>query len=202
MEALQTFLTQYSGMEAYIVFFFLSIACCVGLFNSDITFITAGALSSIQFFDYRILIALGFFALLIGDSITFFAGRKWGSALIQIKPFSFVLNDEKMNAAESFLQKKGVIFVFFVRFLPLLRTALFLTAGSLRVKPKTFYALNALSTLIYLPLVIIGSKSASANAHEIVANVKRLQFIPILFLGTVVLFFYLKNSRAKKEGAI
>lgn len=202
MEAIQNLLTQYSGVEAYVIFFLLVVACCVGLFNSDITFITAGALASIQFYDYRILIVLGFFALLTGDSITFFSGRKWGRALIRKKPFSFVLNDEKVDKAEAFLESKGQIFIFMVRFLPLLRTALFLTAGSLQVKPKYFYILNALSTMIYLPLVIIGSYRASANASEIIATLKRFQFAPILLLMALALFFCLKKFRTKKEGVM
>ena len=202
METLQHFLTQYSGFESYLIFFFLVTASCVGLFNSDIAFITAGALSAVGFFDYRILIILGFFALLTGDSITFFAGRKWGRALIRKKPFSFVLNDEKMDVAESFFKRKGLIIIFMVRFLPLLRTSLFLTTGSLRVDAKKFYLLNALSTAIYLPIVIIGSNRASANASEIVATLKRFQFIPILLLVSLGLFFYVRKSRSKKVGVI
>jgi membrane protein DedA with SNARE-associated domain len=202
METLQHFLTQYTGYEAYAIFFVLVTASCVGLFNSDIAFITSGALSGMGFFDYRILIILGFIGLLTGDSITFFAGRKWGRTLIRKRPFSFVLNDQKMDTAESFFKKKGLIIIALVRFLPLLRTSLFLTTGSLRVEAKTFYLLNALSTAIYLPLVIIGSNRASANAAEIVATLKRFQFVPILLLVSIILFFYIKKSRSNKEGAI
>jgi membrane protein DedA with SNARE-associated domain len=200
MEILQNFLTQYSGPEAYLIFFLLITASCIGLFNSDIAFITAGALS-VNFFDYRLLIIIGFFALMCGDSITFFAGRKWGRALIRKRPFSFVLNDQKMDAAESFFRRKGLIIIFLVRFLPLLRTSLFLTTGSLRVKPSNFYLLNGLSSMIYLPIVIIGSNRASANAGEIVATLKRFQFIPVLLVLSLGMFFYLKRIRTNKEGA-
>lgn len=200
METLQNFLTQYSGFEAYLIFFFLTTASCIGLFNSDIAFITAGALSGMGFFDYRILIILGFFGLLLGDSITFFAGRKWGRTLIKKKPFSFVLNDTKMDIAESFFKRKGLVIIFLVRFLPLLRTSLFLTSGSLKVKPIKFYILNALSTSIYLPIVIIGCNRASANAGEIVATLKRFQFIPVLILLSILTILFVK-SRGKKEGA-
>lgn len=200
METLQNFLTQYSGFEAYVVFFILVTVSCIGLFNSDIAFITSGALSGMGFFDYRLLILLGFIGLLTGDSITFFSARKWGRKLIRKKPFSFVLNDAKMDIAESFFKKKGLLIVFMVRFLPLLRTSLFLTIGSLRVSPAKFYLLNALSTAIYLPLVIIGSNRASANAGEIVATLKKFQFIPVLILLSILTILFLK-SRGKKEGA-
>lgn len=201
METLQNFLIQYSGFEAYFIFFFLVAVSSIGLFNSDIAFITAGALSGMGFFDFRILIVLGFFALLTGDSMTYFAGRKWGRTLIRKRPFSFVLDDAKMDLAESFFKRKGLIIVFMVRFLPMLRTSLFLTIGSLKVDIKKFYALDALSSAIYLPIVIIGSNKASANAPEIVATLKRFQFIPALLLISVLLFIYFKKSRTKKEGA-
>ena len=201
MESLQTFLTQYSGIESYLVFFFVVVVSCIGLFNSDITFITAGALSSIQFFDVRILIAVGFVALMIGDSITFFVGRRWGRTIIRKKPFSLVLSDQKMDAAESFLAKKGKMIISFVRFLPLLRTALFLSAGSLKVKPKYFYSLNAFSSLIYLPIVILASARASSHAKEIVAGFKKFQLIPITLLAVLILFFLIKKNYAKKESS-
>ena len=199
METLQQFLMQHSGMEAYLIYFLIVTASCVGLFNSDIAFITAGALSAIGVFDYRLLILLGFIALLTGDSITFFSGRKWGRSIIRYKPFSFVLNDSKLYTAESFFRKKGYFFVFMVRFLPLLRTALFLTIGSLKVHPKHFYGLNALSTSIYLPLVIIGSNRAGANAGEIVATLKRYQFVPAVLFLTVIAFVLIKKKRGKTK---
>lgn len=199
METLQHFFMQHSGIEAYLIFFLIVTASCIGLFNSDIAFITSGALSAVGFFDYRLLIVLGFVALLTGDSITFFSGRKWGRSLIRKKPFSFVLNDAKVDAAENFFKKRGYFFVFLVRFLPLLRTSLFLTIGSLKVNPKHFYSLNALSTMIYLPLVIIGSNRASANASEIVATLKRFQLVPLLVLISVGMFFLVKKNRMKSE---
>jgi membrane protein DedA with SNARE-associated domain len=198
METLQHFFMQHSGVEAYLIFFMIVTASCVGLFNSDIAFITSGALSAVGFFDYRLLIILGFIGLLSGDSITYFSGRKWGRTIIRKKPFSFVLNDAKLDVAEGFFKRKGLFFVFLVRFLPLLRTSLFLTIGSLRVHPKHFYSLNAFSTAIYLPLVIIGSNRASANAGEIVATLKRFQFVPLTLLVGLIVFFVVKKNGNKK----
>ncbi len=199
METLQHFFMQHSGIEAYLIYFIIVTASCVGLFNSDIAFITSGALSAAGFFDYRILIFLGLIALLTGDSITFFSGRKWGRKIIRKKPFSFVLNDAKLDVAESFFKRKGLFFVFLVRFLPLLRTSLFLTIGSLKVNPKHFYSLNTLSTLIYLPVVIIGSNRASANASEIVSTLKKFQFIPLTLLASLILFLALKKKRVNEK---
>ncbi len=202
METLQHFFMQHSGVEAYVIFFLIVTASCIGLFNSDIAFITSGALSAIGFFDYRWLILLGFIALLTGDSITFFSGRKWGRTIIRNKPFSFVLNDAKLDTAEGFFKRKGLFFVFMVRFLPLLRTALFLTIGSLKVRPRHFYLLNALSTAIYLPLVIIGSNRASANATEIVATLKRFQLVPLFALLSLIVFFTVKKNRSKRMSKV
>lgn len=199
METLQTFLTQYSGFEAYIIYFLLIVASSMGLFNSDIVFITSGALSGMGVFDYRILILIGFCALLTGDSITFFSARKWGRALVRRRPFSYVLNDAKMDAAEAFFKKKGIIMLFLVRFTPMMRTPVFLVSGSLKADPKKFYLLNALASSIYLPVVIIGCNRASANATEIIATLKKFQFIPVLLLLSVILFFYFR-SRSKKAG--
>lgn len=202
MEWVQQFLTQVSGPTAYLLFFLLIMACGCGLpMNSDISLITAAVLASKGVFQIWILIPLAFFALLTGDSITFFAGRKWGYRLIRRRPFKWVLKQKQIERAERYLENHGARFLFVVRYLPLIRTALFFTAGSLKVRPRTFYLMDGLASTLYLPLVMGTAYFASENIDSVIQTFKNFQFLLLagfLFvLGAVLLR---KNSKRKSKG--
>ena len=177
MDRAQEFLTYFSGPVGYLFFYALVAACGCGFpFNSDITLITAAVLCANGIFQLWIVILLAFCAILTGDSICFFVARKWGLSLIQLRPFRWILSEKSVNNARTSLEQRGQKFLFIVRFLPLIRTALFFTAGTLQVPPKTFYLMNGIATLIYVPLIMISSYYASANIDVVLHTLKQFQF--------------------------
>lgn len=199
MEQAQHFLTQYSGDWAYVFFFFLIFACGVGLpFNSDIALITAAVLASTGYFNLYILMILAFIALMSGDSCTFFAGRKWGLELVSRKPLKWLFPQRNVARAQKFLQNSGARIVFVFRFMPLIRTVLFFTSGTLKVRPAMFYAMNGLSTLIYLPLIMGISYYMSENIDKVIHKLKEFQFSLLAIAVVIFLYFVFKPKQKAK----
>ncbi|NDG83924.1 MAG: DedA family protein [Proteobacteria bacterium] len=196
MEQARIFLTHYSGTEGYVIFYFILIGCGIGMpFNSDITIITASVLAALGLFKLPILMPIAFAGLLTGDTINFFVARKYGPKLLTKAPFRWFLTPEKVKSAEAFLAEKGSGFLFCVRFLPLIRTALFFTAGSLQVKPRTFYLLNISATVIYLSVLMNLAHSAGENIEALLPVLKRFQ-LALLGLFTVGLTaFFIKRRK-------
>ena len=195
MDHAQAFLTQFSGPAGYLFFYALVAACGCGFpFNSDITLITGALLCAHGVFQLWILMLLAFSAILTGDSITFFVARKWGLRLIQVRPFSWVLSERSVNNATQSLEVHGRKFLFIVRFLPLIRTALFFTAGTLKVSPRSFYLMNGVATLIYVPLLMGTSYYASSNIDVVLKLLKQFQFG---LLAGVILFIILALRKKK-----
>ena len=196
MDQAREFLTHFTGPMGYSIFFLIITACCIGFpFNSDFTFITSAVLASLGYFQLWILMVLGFLALMIGDSINFFVARRYGKKIIRMRPFSWILSEVKVNHAEHYLSHSGNKFLFLVRFLPLIRTVLFFTAGSLQVKPKVFYAMNATATLIYLPVLMGSAYFASEHIDQLVALLKKFQFGLLALVIIFALFFVLKKKK-------
>ncbi len=199
MDQARHFLTHFTGPTGYSVFFLIITSCCIGMpFNSDFMFITAGVLASLGYFQLWILLVLGYLALLLGDSINFFVARRYGKKLLKIKPFSWVLSEAKVTQAEQYLARNGTQFLFMVRFLPLIRTVLFFSAGALQVKPKTFYLMNALATLIYLPILMGSAYLASEHIDELVRILKQFQF-GLLGLVVFIALLFAFRKKEKKE---
>jgi membrane protein DedA with SNARE-associated domain len=199
MEQAREFLTQFSGPQGYLAFFALIMSCGMGApFNSDFCLITASVLAAMGYFNLKILMVLAFFALLTGDSFVFFIGRNFGKALLLRRPFRWIFKPEKVVIAERFIHTRGEKFMFVVRFLPLIRTVLFFTAGSLQVRPKMFYLGNAVATAIYLPALMISAYLASENIDAVVSTLKKFQF-GLLAVVALAFAYFLNQKRLRKN---
>jgi membrane protein DedA with SNARE-associated domain len=198
MEPVRQFLTQFSGPEAYAIYYFTLIGCGIGMpMNSDLVLITASMLAGLGMFKLSILMPLAFLGLLTGDTINFFVARRYGPKILRKKPMKWLLSEAKVKAAEKFLAEKGNGFLFCVRFLPLIRTVLFFTAGSLKVKPKTFYLLNASSTVIYLVILMNLAYRAGENIDGLIANFKRFQLVLLVIFSIAIVRFWIRRRRRK-----
>ena len=180
-------------------------ACGMGFpWNSDITLITASVLAALGYFDLKILVVLAFLALMTGDTVIFFVGRRWGKSLLRIAPFKWIFKPEKIAMAEKFLNTKGEKFLFIVRFLPLIRTPLFFSAGSLQVKPRTFYIMDATATLIYLPTLMGISYYASENIDQVIATLKKFQFglLGLVVLAAIYITYQKRARKSREKGTL
>ncbi len=197
MEQAKLFLTQYSGTESYVLFYFVLVGCGIGMpMNSDITIIAASVLAALGFFKLPILLPIAFLGLLTGDTLNFFVARKYGPKILARAPLRWILTPEKVKNAEIYLEEKGNRFLFCVRFLPLIRTVLFFTAGSLQVKPQTFYFLNITSTLIYLFALMNLSYAAGENIDTLLNSFKQFQTLLLILLLIVGLTLWMRRKRA------
>ncbi len=95
-------------------------------------------------------LATGVGAMLIGDNILFFLGRKTGWWLLGVL-CRLALNPESCvaNAAEAFY-KRGRVLLIFAKFLPGLNTMAPPLAGSMGLPVAQFWALDSAGTIIYI----------------------------------------------------
>jgi membrane-associated protein len=199
MDRAQEILTYFSGPAGYLLFFVLVTACGCGFpFNSDITLITAAVLCANGIFQLWILMLLAFAAIMLGDSICFFVARKWGLNLLHIRPFRWVFSEKSVARATRLLNEHGRKFLFIVRFLPLIRSALFFAAGTLQVSGRSFYWMNGLATVVYVPMIMLSSYYASANIDAVLQMLKQFQFGLLAIFTTGIVFLF---TRKKKTGA-
>ena len=203
MDRAQEFLTHFSGPMGYLFFYLLVTACGCGFpFNSDITLITAAVLCANGVFQLWIMMLLAFSAILTGDSICFFVAKKYGVHLIQVRPFSWILSEKGITRATRLLHAHGRKFLFTVRFLPLIRTALFFTAGTLQIPTRTFYLMNSVATLIYVPLIMLSSYFASANIDLVLKTLKQFQFGLLGIFVVVGAFIVFRNKKQNTSNKV
>ena len=199
MEQAKEFLTQFNGPEGYFFFFLSLIGCGIGLpINSDLILIAASMLAALGIFKLQFLIPIAFLGLLTGDTINFFVARRFGPILLRKAPFKWILSPSKIEKAEEFLERRGSKFIFCIRFLPFVRTALFFTAGSLQTRPRIFYLLNGASTVIYLAVLMNLSFQAGTNIDLLVAGFKKFQRGFLILVMTVIAFTVRANRKRRQ----
>ena len=200
MEQAKLFLTHFNGFEGYVVFFLILTGCGCGMpFNSDFMIITASVLAGLHYFQLKFLLPTALLGLIAGDSINFWVARRYGKTILRNRPLSWILTPEKVTAAEKYMAEKGKGFLFCVRFLPLIRTVLYFTAGSLQTCAKKFYLLNIASTTLYLLVLMNTAYYAGENIDEVVAWFKQFQFA---LLGLLVALIAVIVLRKKLKGRV
>jgi membrane protein DedA with SNARE-associated domain len=80
----------------------------------------------------------------------------------------------------------------------LIRTALYFTAGSLQVRARTFFLLDATSTVIYLLGLMNLAYYAGENIESLIEGFKRFQFGLLAFLLTGSLFIFYRSRQSKR----
>lgn len=135
--------------------FFLLLLCGLGLpLPEDIVLITAGMLGVIDGHSWIKVSAFMYAGVLAGDSMIFFAGRKFGTRLLGTAWFQKIFPPAKQTRVEELFEKHGSTGLFIGRFLPGLRAPIFFSAGSLKVSFLKFLLLDGLAALVSVPVFV------------------------------------------------
>jgi membrane protein DedA with SNARE-associated domain len=98
------------------------------------------------------MIGVGLGGILAGDSVIFFAGRRFGARVADFRPLRRVITPEKLQTVERKIRTRGNVVVVFARFLPGLRAPTFFTVGHARMPYWEFLLFDGFAALLSAPL--------------------------------------------------
>ncbi|MBQ0139603.1 MAG: VTT domain-containing protein [Kurthia sp.] len=116
----------------------------------DSLLFAAGTFAALGSLNYPLLLAIFFFAAVIGDSVNYEIGKKVGTT---IRPNTFMgkmINPEKMQKAEAFFNKHGGKTILIARFMPFIRTFIPFVAGASRMKYGYFLMYNIIGAALWV----------------------------------------------------
>lgn len=140
---------------------FLSIAgvlllCGLGLpMPEDVILITAGFLSSLGKFPLWVAVLLGLVGVLSGDAVLFFLGRRYGENVFRLPIVRRMMSEEKLARAMARVRENGRAICFVARFLPGLRSPIYLMAGAMGIPPRTYMVQDGLAASISVPVWVV-----------------------------------------------
>src|ERR1700757_3480282 len=137
--------------HGYVLVFVLALAEAIGLpVPAALVLVAAGAASAAHLLRAPLVLISAIVAVLLGDSLLFFAGRYSGWALLGVL-CRVSMNPETciLRSAESFY-KRGKATLLFAKFLPGLNTMATPLEGSMRMRFGQFLRCDTIGASLYL----------------------------------------------------
>ena len=201
------FLVGFFGSYGYAAVFACLVLCGLGVpVPEDITLVSGGVISGLDLANPHIMLVVGLIGVLFGDSTMFLAGRIFGYRIQKIKTFRKLVTPQRFSLIQRKFEKYGLGLLFVARFLPGLRSPIYLVAGmSHRISYFTFIIMDGLAALISVPVWVYLGYFFAHNLDLLMVYVHDIQGIIYLILGVlalVILFIFLKKKFHAKLDAV
>jgi membrane protein DedA with SNARE-associated domain len=197
--ALLPIFTEYG----YLAVFVMLLICGFGVpIPEDVTLVTGGVIAGLGYADVHTMFAVGMAGVLVGDGLVFTTGRLQGERVMRWRPVQRIMTPERFAAAQGAFARYGRWVMFVARFLPGLRTPVFLTAGiTRRVSFGTWFLMDGLAALISVPIWVYLGYFGAQNWDWMFTILHRFQYgiFALLGVGLVVggVIWWRRRSAAK-----
>lgn len=184
--------------------FLVLLLCGLGLpLPEDVVLVTAGALGQIDGRSWLEVSAVMYAGVMLGDSMIFLAGARYGTRLRGSRWFQRYFSAKKQARVEDLFDRYHNWVLFVGRFLPGLRAPIFFTAGSTRVKYWKFFCLDGLAALISVPFFVwLGHwlwASFKDDLVQLERNLSRTQSYTMMVAGIILVVAVVLVVRKVRE---
>ncbi len=145
------------GVIGIILIIFAETGLFVGFFlPGDSLLFTAGIFASQGFISLEFLLIGGIIAAILGDSVGYWSGKKYGRKLFE-RDSGFFFKKKRLQDAEEFYKKHGKITIVIARFVPIIRTFAPIVAGIGKMHYITFVSYNIFGGILWIgSMVFLG----------------------------------------------
>ncbi|HJW07535.1 MAG TPA: DedA family protein, partial [Rhodanobacter sp.] len=170
----------------------------------DITLVAGGVIAGLGYANVHTMFALAMFGVLLGDCAIFLLGHHYGARILQWRFVARVLTPARYVKVQEKFDQYGNRMLFFARFLPGMRTTVYLTAGTThRVSFLRFLLIDTMAALISVPIWVYLGYFGADNHEWLVKWIHRGQsslwvLIGLLLLTVLVLWW--KRRRRTRCG--
>lgn len=191
----------------YIAAFSMLLACGMGLpIPEDLTLFLMGFAAYRGIADFKISVAVCMVGVLMGDSVIYGVGFRYGMRLIKKGVFAKLLPPERMSRTRELFHRYGNKVIFAARFMPGLRAPTYFSAGALHLPYRIFIFYDALASLLSVPLLIGVTYYFGEHIEAAIGLAREVQHGILFLLVGVIALFLLKHyagsalkSRKKKK---
>lgn len=204
MEVILEYLSGNTTIIIYVFIFILLMLCGVGLpLPEDIPLVAVGYLAYAGEINLIIGLIVSLVGILIGDSIIYYLGSKYGYEIARHRVLRRVFTRKRLRRSQRFFQKHGSKAVFFGRFIAGVRAATFFISGMMKLRYSIFITLDSLAALLSVPLfVLIGFYFGENLDHlgKILQTVKHSVTIGASLFMLLFLLYYLRSANGNGNG--
>ena len=156
-------------------------------FPGDSLLFTAGIFASQGYFSIGLLLVGCIIAAVLGDSVGYWSGKKYGRKLFD-RDNGFFFKKQRLYDAEIFYEKHGKSTIIIARFVPIIRTFAPIVAGIGSMSYPTFISYNIFGGIFWVSGMLLlgyflGGLIPNPDTYiiPIAFVIVLLSFIPIIF---------------------
>jgi membrane protein DedA with SNARE-associated domain len=202
MEMLDLLISLFTE-NGYLAVFVILVICGFGLpIPEDISLVAGGVISGLGYANVHVMCAVGLAGVLSGDILMFMLGRIFGERALRLRWVACLLTPRRYALVQAKFSRYGNRLMFVARFLPGLRSPIYLTAGmTRRVSFWRFLLLDGLAALISVPIWVYLGHYGALNHEWLLTWLGRSKVIVIivalLILGLIVRYFWRRSARMR-----
>lgn len=186
------------------VFAFAETGAFVGLVvPGETVMLLGGAVAGQGAIDIYLLIAIAWFSAWLGDTTSFFLGRRLGREFVLKHGPRFGISHERFEKVEDYFGRHGGKTIFIGRWISLVRAFAPFIAGSSGMGYRGFVPYSILGTGLWASLhILIGyffSRSIETAGHYAARGAALLATLIALVAGTVLLVRYLRVEENREK---
>ena len=195
------FIAAHSSWAAAIMFitaFGESFAFVSLLFPGTSMLIAAGTLMAAGSLPYLPIVAGAIAGAVLGDTISFWIGHRFGGGIARVWPFS--RNPELLSGGIKFFARHGGKSVFIGRFFGPIRAVIPLAAGVMRMPRDRFWFANVTSAIVWAPMLLFIGDAVGDIGDNLVGstNTVLLVFAGLTLFGIAgAIWAALKSARSR-----
>lgn len=200
---MEAFFASFLGKFSHIGLFAVLLAAGLGVpLPEDIPLITSGWLVHKNDSSLILMMAVGLSGVLVGDSLMFHMGRKYGGHILEHRWLSRAVRPWMLERTRQLYSKHGTKILFAARFMPGIRSAMFLSAGTFGVRFWKFFLIDGMAALISVPLWIWAGWKFSGHIEHILggARTATITIVSVLLIALVIWGVW-EYKRLKKQAA-
>lgn len=199
MDHLQSLVDFFSNF-GYVAVFSILLLCGFGLpVPEDITLVAGGIISGLGYTNVHIMCLVGLLGVLVGDGVVFTIGRVYGEKVLHHPRVAKLVTPERYALVQEKFSKYGRWVLFAARFMPGLRTPIFLTAGiTRRVSFTLFLLTDGFAAIISVPIWVYLGYYGADQREWLMSWVKRGQtgiFVALGLAALAIFIWYIKNKK-------
>lgn len=201
LEELINLFTQHD----YLAVFTVLLICGMGVpIPEDITLVAGGVISGLGYSNVHVMFGVGMAGVLVGDLIMFMIGRHYGESALRWRWVAWLVTPARRELVQRKFDRYGIRLLFIARFLPGLRSPIFIIAGwSRRVSLLKFLLLDGAAALISVPFWVYLGYYGADNHEWLMHWVHRGKtgiWIGIAVLVAIVAVLAWRHYRASRAG--
>lgn len=195
------FLVSLFTQNGYVAVFIVLMVCGFGLpIPEDITLVAGGVIAGLGYANVHLMAAIGIVGILAGDVLMFMLGRHYGERALRLRWVAYLLTPRRYAMVQAKFSRFGNRLMFVARFLPGLRSPIYLTAGmTRRVSFMQFFLLDAFAALISAPIWVYLGYYGAQNHEWLLKWLDRGKVIVLvvaaIILAVVVRYFWRRSAR-------